>query len=135
MNALNVEVVRTLQELMLGFKGELTMTDAMDNLMDFLVLQRIPPKWAAKAFPSTRSLPSWVQNVKDRIKQLDEWKDDPNLIPKVTYVNRLFNPQSFLNAVKQVNAQMFQNPLNQLYIDTEVLKKYPEEVEEREKPG
>lgn len=113
LNALNMEIIRSLQELMLGFKGELTMTDQMDNLMEFLVLSRIPPKWIA-AFPTTRSLASWVAHVKERIAQLNEFKEDPNTNLKVTYVNRLFGPQSFLNAVKQVNAQISKNPLNQL---------------------
>jgi dynein heavy chain len=122
LNNLNMEIIRSLQELMLGFKGELTMTDQMDNLMEFLVLQRIPPKWV-KAFPTTRALASWVTHVKERIAQLNEFKDDPNTMLKVTYINRLFGPQSFLNAVKQVNAQISKNPLNQLWLDTEITKK------------
>jgi len=28
------------------------------------------------------------------------WKDDPAKKPAVTFMNRLFNPQSFLTAVK-----------------------------------
>lgn len=51
------------------------------------------------------------------------WKDDPVKVPHVTFLNRLFNPQSFLTAVKQVYAREKQQELNRLVIQTDVLKK------------
>jgi dynein heavy chain len=41
----------------------------------------------------------------------------------VTFINRLYNPQSFLTAVKQVTARRDTIELNKLYIQTEVQKK------------
>jgi len=41
----------------------------------------------------------------------------------VTFLNRLFNPQSFLTAIKQVYAREKQQELNKLTIQTDVLKK------------
>lgn len=40
MNTLLAEVIRSLKELQLGFAGELTMSDAMENLMDALFLDK-----------------------------------------------------------------------------------------------
>lgn len=40
MNTLLAEVVRSLKELQLGFAGELTMSDAMEGLMDALYLDK-----------------------------------------------------------------------------------------------
>lgn len=51
------------------------------------------------------------------------WTEDPTNVPKVTFLNKLFNPQSFLNAVKQITAQKTGQALNLLYIRTDVQKK------------
>jgi len=41
----------------------------------------------------------------------------------VTFINRLFNPQSFLTATKQVYSKEKQAELNKLNIQTDVMKK------------
>lgn len=41
MNTLLAEIVRSLKELQLGFAGELTMSDAMEGLMDALYLDKV----------------------------------------------------------------------------------------------
>lgn len=41
MNTLLVEIGRSLKELQLGFAGELTMSDAMERLMDALYLNKV----------------------------------------------------------------------------------------------
>jgi len=50
-------------------------------------------------------------------------------------VSRLFNPQSFLTAIKQVVGKKFQWELNKLIIATEVTKKTYEEIEGQAKDG
>merc|ERR1719158_2147274 len=83
MNVLVFEMTRSLVELQLGFKGELTMSPAMEDLAFSLYLERIPEKWAKYAFASTRPLKSWITNLKDRSEQLTEWTGDPLNIPKI----------------------------------------------------
>lgn len=53
------------------------------------------------------------------------WKEDPVKIPKVVFINRLINPNSFLTAIKQVFCRESnpQQELNKTDILTEVLKK------------
>lgn len=41
MNTLLAEIIRSLKELQLGFAGELTMSDAMESLMDALYLDKV----------------------------------------------------------------------------------------------
>lgn len=67
MNALIRSIVVSLQELELAFKGELTMTENMESLMAAIVINQIPAKWAKLAFPSTRGLGSWLDNIKARL--------------------------------------------------------------------
>lgn len=123
MNILIRTIVVSLAEIELAFKGELTMTEQMEALMDCIALNRVPPIWAKYGFTSQRGLGSWLDNLKARLDQLNLWKDDPINIPKVTFLNRLFNPQSFLAAIKQVYAGEKQLELNKLTVQTDVMKK------------
>merc|ERR1711861_21378 len=67
MNVLLAEIKRSLAELQLGFAGELTMSDAMENLMNCMFLDRVPPTWAKRAWPSMRPLSLWLTNFSNRL--------------------------------------------------------------------
>jgi len=123
MNALLDEILRSLNELQLGFAGELTMTETMDRLMSALYLDEVPETWGKIAWPSRRALSSWLSNFNYRLNQLDEWQQNPMDIPRVTWVSGLVNPQSFLTAICQVTAQSNQWELDKLVTQTEVTKK------------
>ena len=66
-------IKKTLLELNQGLKGELQITQAMDELMNALADNKVPARWAKVAFPSSRPLSSWYVNVLNRQKQLDTW--------------------------------------------------------------
>lgn len=124
MNALIRSIVTALAEIELAFKGELTMTEKMEDLMAAIYANRVPAPWAKIAYQSTRGLASWLDNLRARLEQLNLWKDDPSKKPTVTFLNRLFNPQSFLTAIKQVYCRATDQELNALLIYTDVLKKF-----------
>jgi dynein heavy chain len=123
MNNLIKTIVESLRDVELAFKGELTMTENMETLMNAIFFNAVPATWAKHAFPSARGLGSWLDNLKHRLDQLNLWKENPQNIPGVTFINRLFNPQSFLTATKQVYSKEKQAELNKLNIQTDVLKK------------
>jgi dynein heavy chain len=100
------------------------MSEQMETLMDNISMNRVPPTWSKKAFPSQRGLGSWSTNIKQRLEQLILWKDDPAKIPKVTFINRLFNPQSFLTAIKQIFSREYKVELNKTSIVTEIQRKW-----------
>merc|ERR1719355_250633 len=135
MNMLVGEMVRSLSELQLGFKGELTMSEAMEVLANCLFEESLPPKWMKYSFPSTRPLASWLRNLKERFEQLSDWTNDPLNIPKVADVSKLFNPQSFLTAIKQLCCQVQQLELNKLQVFTEVTKRDVKQCEQHAKEG
>ena len=116
MNVLISAVVTSLREIELSFKGELTMTEKMEALMDAIFLNKIPALWAKYGFPSLRGLGSWLDNLKQRLDQLNIWKEDPLKVPNVIFINRLFTPNSFLTAIKQIYAREKQQELNKLFI-------------------
>ena len=94
MNVLLAEIRRSIKELQLGFDGELTMSEAMEDLMMALYLDRVPASWAKRAWPSRMSLRVWVKNFSDRLFQLEEWMNNPSEIPKVTWLSGLVNVSS-----------------------------------------
>jgi len=136
MNALLNEMVRSLEELSLGFQGELTMSDTMEDLAASLFLDRVPKSWEALAYPSLRSLVAWMSNLHHRIGQLLEWSSNPTETPLVTWISGLFNPQSFLTAVMQSTAQNQTLELDKLTLLTDVTKRMQmEEVTVAAKEG
>jgi dynein heavy chain len=135
MNMLLHEVIRSLEECDQGLKGLLTISEQMEQLMDAIALDRVPAAWTKLAYPSRRGLASWLDNLLKRIEQLNAWKDDPVAIPKVTYVSRLFNPQSFLTAIKQVVGRKQKWELNKVMIATDVTKKNVEEIDQPARDG
>jgi dynein heavy chain len=123
MNVLIKTITVSLADIVLAFKGELTMSEKMETLMKDINLNKVPPLFSKYAFPSQRGLGSWLDNIKQRIEQLTMWKDDPVRIPKVTFLNRLFNPNSFLTSIKQLFSQEHKIELNKTDIQTDILKK------------
>lgn len=135
MNVLLQEIVRSLNELQLGFAGELTMSDAMEQVQESLFLDRVPKSWEKLAFPSLRPLGSWLANLEARLLQLEEWTQNPADIPKVTWLSGMINPQSFLTAIMQVTAQKNQWELDKLVIQTDVLKRKHSEIDAASRDG
>ena len=135
MNILTQEIMRSLQEINLALNGELTPTEKMEQTIESLVLERVPVTWTELAYPSCRSLTSWLVNLQARVEQLNSWKDEPTTVPKITNIARLFNPQSFLTAVKQYHAQRTQSELNKLYIQTDITKRFENETEDAPREG
>jgi dynein heavy chain len=83
MNNLLSEMIRSLRELLLGFAGELTMSDSMDTLKASLFLDRVPATWAKRSWASVRLLTPWLSDFNNRLTQLEEWQNNPAEIPKV----------------------------------------------------
>ncbi|CDJ62015.1 hypothetical protein ENH_00001340 [Eimeria necatrix] len=123
MNVLLKEITRSLIEIEMGFKGELTFSAAMEELVEDIRMNRVPGTWMKVSFASCRPLGSWFADVKLRYEHLMEWTKDPTSTPKVVNLARLFSPQSFLTAIKEVCSQQHHLELNKLNVLTTVTKK------------
>lgn len=134
MNVLLAEIKRSLAELDLGLKGDLTMSEPMEKLMKSLATDLVPASWRKLAYPSLRPLGSWLQNLLMRVQQLTEWTADLG-VPKVVWLSGLFNPQSFLTAVMQTTARRNDWPLDKTVILTEVSKKQPDQIDAPSRDG
>merc|ERR1740117_1179014 len=111
------------------------MSEVMEDTANCLFIEKLPFWWGKLGSPSTRPLKSWRANLQDRCAQLDDWINDPLNIPKVVDISRLFNPQSFLTAIKQLCCQMQGLELDKLQVYTDVTKKDVKSVEAAHKDG
>merc|ERR1719201_2450149 len=59
MNSLIFEVRRSLIELDSGLKGDLSITEPMENMMNSLASQKVPMRWVKLAWASRASLGIW----------------------------------------------------------------------------
>ncbi|XDV45248.1 hypothetical protein PO909_013376 [Leuciscus waleckii] len=126
MNVLTQEIKRSLKELSLGLKGELTMTTDMENLQNAVYLDQVPDSWTKRAYPSMCGLGIWFVDLLSRIRELETWTSDFSL-PAVVWLAGFFNPQSFLTAIMQSMARRNEWPLDRMSLQCDVTKKSREE--------
>lgn len=125
-NILFAEMKRSLKELILGLKGELTITTEMELLDECLLYDRVPSVWTKLAFPSMMGLQSWFANLLARYRELSNWTIDFNL-PVTVWLSGFFNPQSFLTAIMQITARKNEWPLDKMCLNVEVTGKGKED--------
>ncbi|KAM4581026.1 dynein axonemal heavy chain 11 [Odontesthes bonariensis] len=122
MNLLLADIRKSLSELDLGLKGELTISSSMETLQSALFNDFVPDSWARLAFPSTKTLALWLGDLICSCHELDSWTQD-FVLPAVVWLSGLFNPQSFLTAVLQSIARKNQWPLDNVTLTVDVTKK------------
>ena len=110
MNILTKEMRRSLKEMDLGLKGELTITNAMEDLGNSLFFDQVPPSWSKRAYASLNGLSNWYADLILRIKELEAWTSDFSL-PASVWLPGFFNPQSFLTAIMQSTGKSLSEPL------------------------
>eukprot|EP00762_Andalucia_godoyi_P002900 ANDGO_04168.mRNA.1 Dynein beta chain len=127
MNILIREIRMSLRTLEMGLRGELTVSEQMERIMNALFVDRVPDSWSKVAYPSLKPLGSWYGDLLKRVQFLAEWSNDLNL-PKSVWLSGLFSPLLFLSAVMQTTARKQDLPLDKMCLMTDVTKKGPEEV-------
>lgn len=126
MNILMREVRRSLRELNLGLKGELTITPDMEVLEEMLFFDHVPESWTKRAYPSMLGLQSWFADVQLRLRELEQWTSDFQLPPSV-WLAGFFNPQSFLTAIMQETARKRGFALDNMRLSCDVTRKWKED--------
>ena len=131
MNAL-LEILRTsLTELGKGLKGQLNMSQSMEDLCSALGRNEVPGrnpfsvcKWetadptTSPSWPSRKALLPWFDDLLARVQQLTDWAKSLPLRPLSLWLPGLFNPMAYLTALKQVTARRTGVPLDRLDVET-----------------
>ncbi|CAM9463616.1 unnamed protein product [Sphacelaria rigidula] len=126
MNALLSEIRRSLVELDKGLKGQLNMSQSMEDLVAAFGLNEWPGRnpfaqcaWEKLAWPSKKNLLSEFMDMLRRIEQLGSWSDDL-VTPQCVWLPGLFNPTAYLTAVMQVTARSTGSPLDKMTTETHI---------------
>ncbi|GLV39554.1 Dynein heavy chain at 93AB [Carabus blaptoides fortunei] len=134
MNYLTGEIKRSLKELDLGLKGELTITSDMEDLENALFLDQVPPVWCQRAYPSLLGLTAWFIDLLLRIRELETWSTD-FVLPSSVWLGGFFNPQSLLTAIMQSTARRNELPLDKMCLQCDVTKKQKEDFTSAPRDG
>ncbi|XP_043471037.1 dynein beta chain, ciliary [Leptopilina heterotoma] len=134
MNYLTGEIKRSLRELDLGLKGELTITSDMEDLENSLFLDQVPTVWTQRAYPSLLGLTPWFVDLLLRLRELETWSTD-FVLPSSVWLAGFFNPQSLLTAIMQSTARRHELPLDKMCLQCDVTKKNKEEFTSAPRDG
>ncbi|KAL0984038.1 hypothetical protein UPYG_G00136240 [Umbra pygmaea] len=134
MNTLTQEIRRSLHELNLGLKGELTMTSDMESLQTAIFFDLVPESWTKRAYPSMCGLALWFTDLLGRVKELEAWASD-FILPSTVWLAGFFNPQSFLTAIMQAMARRNEWPLDRMILQCDVTKKIREDISTSPREG
>ncbi|PNF44063.1 hypothetical protein B7P43_G16227 [Cryptotermes secundus] len=134
MNYLTGEMKRSLKELDLGLKGELTITGDMEELQNALFLDQVPRIWTQRAYPSLQGLSAWFADLLLRLRELETWSTD-FVLPSSVWLSGFFNPQSFLTAIMQSTARKNELPLDKMCLQCDVTKKHKEDFSSAPREG
>merc|ERR1711871_224283 len=122
MNNLIFEMRRSLIELDSGLKGDLSITEPMEIMMNAMATNQQPPKWEKIAWASRASLGVWLIDMLARFNQLLSWTGDLAQ-PRVSWISGFFNAQAFVTAVMQVASRKNDWALDKLVTVVDVTKK------------
>lgn len=85
--------------------------------------------WEKHAWPSRKSLSSWLADLVERVGLLRRWTAMLTIVPNPLWLPGLFNATAFLTALKQVSSRKLGLPLDKITVETQVTcMKTPEEV-------
>ncbi|PIK36647.1 putative dynein heavy chain 6, axonemal [Apostichopus japonicus] len=129
-NHLLVVIHGTLTSLHLAVKGEVVMSEQLEEMYKALLNQRVPHYWQQAAYESCKPLGSWVNDLQSRVDFFGKWSDliseaqmsrekgsidDANSSslmgsslreePRSFWLPAFFFPQGFLTAVLQNHAR------------------------------
>uniref|UniRef100_A0A7S3YCE3 AAA+ ATPase domain-containing protein n=1 Tax=Lotharella globosa TaxID=91324 RepID=A0A7S3YCE3_9EUKA len=131
-NALCVKMAELLDLLLKALKGEVGMSQDLDDLSFSLFNGLLPAPWRKLAPGTQKKLSAWMTHFKRRNAQYQEWlklKRDP----KVMWLSGLHIPESYLTALIQTTCREKGWPLDKSVMYTSVTK-YTTVEEVKEKP-
>ena len=127
MNVLLEVMKKSVNELLQGLQGSLTMNESMEGMLSEIYTDNVPKLWSRFAYPSLKPLGVWYKDLQDRCRELETWVVDFKL-PIVVWLSGLFNPQSFLTAIMQTASRKMRWSLDSTRLKCDVTKKEKHEI-------
>ncbi|KAI8732070.1 dynein heavy chain 6, axonemal isoform X3, partial [Biomphalaria glabrata] len=111
-NKLLIIIKTSLEQLKKAIKGFVVMSEELENVYNAFLNNHVPELWARNAYPSLKSLASWVKDLIMRCCFIDNWIN--NGPPKSFWLSGFFFPQGFLIGTLQNFARKYNQPIDHL---------------------
>eukprot|EP00058_Branchiostoma_floridae_P026457 XP_002611948.1 hypothetical protein BRAFLDRAFT_91832 [Branchiostoma floridae] len=111
---------KTLAELQRALKGEVGMSNVLDEVSRSLFNGQIPAVWRKLAPDTLKSLGNWMMHFQGRFDQYTTWVNEAE--PPVMWLSGLHIPESYLTALVQATCRKNGWPLDRSTLYTNVTK-------------
>ena len=118
---------RTLVDLEKAIKGEVVMSQELDDMYFAVLNAQVPPNWKKVAYPSLKPLSSWIQDLNERVSFMRTWLLQGN--PSCYWLSGFYFPQAFITGTLQTFSRRYQQPIDHISFSFNVLDHFKEEVE------
>jgi dynein heavy chain len=126
-NRLIQVVLVSLVNVQKAIKGLVVLSSDLEDVCKSILVGKIPTMWAARSYPSLKSLASYITDLVTRIKFFQTWFDTNR--PVVFWMSGFFFTQSFITGKIFLNLATLQNyarkktiPIDELGVDFEVMQ-------------
>lgn len=102
-NILLTQMQSTLIALAKAVEGIVVMSQELDSMYFSLINNEVPKLWVKVSYKSMKGLASWMRDLKDRVKFMQEWLITGG--PSCFWISGFFYPQGFLTGVLQTHAR------------------------------
>ncbi len=117
-NALTNCIQDSLRDIKRAVKGEIGMSQKLDQLANSLMNGTIPVLWTPLAPGTQKNLASWLKYCAKRWMQYDSWIKEGE--PKVIWLSGLHIPEAYITALVQATCRKNGWPLDKSTLYTEV---------------
>ncbi|XP_072318696.1 dynein axonemal heavy chain 6 [Eucyclogobius newberryi] len=106
--------------------GLVVMSEEMDRIYTSFLNNQVPSHWANSAYPSLKTLASWVKDLVLRTIFIQAWITRG--VPKSFWISGFFFPQGFLTGVLQNHARRYNLPIDELNFRFNMVPFYRDQV-------
>jgi dynein heavy chain len=111
-NRLIDRIIFSLSQLVDALKGDIVMSNELEEMAESINQKRIPKIWLEVSYPSLKPLASYIDDLSQRIDFFNRWIEEG--IPKLFWISGFFFTQSFLTGVSQNYARKYKVSIDQL---------------------
>lgn len=102
-NRLMAFIASYVVDLEKAVKGELIMTEELEQTYNSILNNKVPPSWSKLAYPSLKNLANWYSDFLLRVEFFRKWYLDGK--PTSYWLSAFFFPQGFLTSVLQSHSR------------------------------